>query len=179
MLAAPSVVVVKPVAPTPPYRPQEPAPVDGWELVVDAKLGSEAVAAFEKEAEEYPAAGLPRVGLSLAHATLGNGAKAVWAMRKALFYESASLSKVPLDNVMRERIRTLIVQFRDGLDKNPDTVADAWFMLAALDYIQGEYARAHVAIENSIKAGSKEPTTHTLDQMIEVQLAMNFKYDYK
>ena len=141
--------------------------VDPWSLLsADQPNIRGAMDAFANQAERYPDRGVPKIGYGLTAALQGNDEKAAWAMRQAVLRDSESLKAVPVDGVVANHLRDLAARYESRLSDGFSRADDA-FMLAALRFIQREYAAAQSAINAAIRSGDNEATTARLKEMIE------------
>jgi hypothetical protein len=152
-------------APTPVYQYAYEA--DGWALYRNNRA-REAVDIFARQAEQSPNAGLPKIGYALSQASIGNDDKAAWAMRKALQYDAVSLDRVPQDVTTQQSIDQLLARYvarAEGFAR-----ADDPFMIAALRYIERDYAGARDAAEAAAKLNADDTALRTLQAMIDQRL---------
>lgn len=149
-------------------RTTTPTPiVDGWTLLSgDQPNARLAMDAFAIQAERFPDRGVPKIGYALTAALQGNDDKAAWAMRRAVLTDSESLKAVPVDGVVANHLRDLAARYESRLNDGFSRSDDA-FMLAALRFIQREYAAAQSAVTTAIKSGDTEVTTARLKEMID------------
>jgi hypothetical protein len=165
----PQPVVVQQPQPVPQGQYAAPEPsVNPW----SALAHSDAAAArdvFMRQVDRDSLDGVAKVGLALALADSTDLAGGVNWMRRAVSVDPQSLRRTPLDQPLREKIQQLIVVYRDRGNDGP-MKADALFMVAALDTIQGEYTRAAGSIHAAAEVGDSRPTTTALRRMIEREI---------
>lgn len=167
--------------PTQPAAIQPAAPRsaggDGWALL-GANDTRSALDAFAAAAEQSAQSGVAKVGYSLTAAFLGDDAKSVWALRRALLVEPESLNKIPLtapiQNQLHAVAQRLQTRVTEGFYRSDDL-----FLIAALQFVDGQYPAADAALTRAISQGDKEQTTATLKTLIDMKLKGPFKYDYK
>ncbi len=125
--------------------------VEPWRLLERGDYGS-ARDAFGVVAEARRDDARPRIGYAIASAALGDEAAAAAALRRALVVEpegfalpTASEDLLP---VVERVSRTLRAMGGEG-----STDHDRWLVIAALDYLRGEFATAREAIKLSRSFG--------------------------
>jgi hypothetical protein len=111
----------------------------GWSALL-AGEGRDAMKTFAIEAERHPQRGLPKVGFALAAAMAGDHDRAYWAMRRALRYDAAALTRAPLDPALRERLYAWASEQADRAESQRN--GGAAFMAAAYALIAGEHEEA-------------------------------------
>lgn len=166
-VAATTTTYSAPVAPAPTPVYQYAYEADGWALYRNNRA-REAVDIFARQAEQSPNAGLPKIGYALSQAAIGNDDKAAWAMRKALQYDAGSLDRVPQDVTTQQSIDQLLARYvarAEGFAR-----ADDPFMIAALRYIERDYAGARDAAEAAAKLNADDTALRTLQAIIDQRL---------
>lgn len=135
----------------------------GWTPLSDGRT-DDALRRFAKLVERRPNRGVPRIGLALATAELGDRERGVDLMREALRVEGKALYDVPVDARLRERLTALGRHY-------PATEfgTDAHFMLAALRYLGGENNAARTSIERALARGDDSESTETLRRLIDAR----------
>jgi hypothetical protein len=118
---------------------------------------------FSTAARANPSSGVPKVGYALAAAELGRLEKAAWAMRRALRVDPDALRYASEYLLPQYAVDHLIGSYKNsGGYRNQEV--DAYFMLAALAYIQDE----HEASKDWIyKSGDNTASTRNLVGLIE------------
>jgi len=139
---------------------------DGWSLLRNNR-SRQALNTFAEQAKANPNAGLPKVGYALSQAVVGNDAKAAWAMRRALQYDAAALDQVPHDAATQGVLSELLNMYRQRAEDYPR--ADDPFMVAALAYLNRDYAEAKHAADALVKTHPDDPAIRTLSSMAEHQ----------
>lgn len=170
------IVPAAPVEVVVPVAPVEPA-VDGWDLLATGRA-REALAFFADAYRRNPEWGLARIGYALARAQLDHHDDAVQAMRQALRVDPAALDVVYVEPRLWNILQDLLARYHERTRLgHPAHRADAWFMLAAIDYMQGDYDRARLALRNAQELGDNDPAADTLRQMIDARAAARHRYD--
>ena len=125
----------------------------------------EALRSFSVTAQANPSNGVPKVGYALAAADLGRLDTGVWAMRRALRLDPDSLHLVNGDASLRSKVEHLVQRYENS-DLNRTGDGDAYFMLAALYYLLGDYEASKRWIE---QANDGPTSTENLHRLIHVQ----------
>jgi hypothetical protein len=168
------VIIQQPAAPaTTAYTPEpygidynRTATADGWaHLSANQPDLRAAIDAFATEAERFPDRGTPKIGYAITQALTGNEDKAAWAMRQAVLRDPDSLKSVPADGVVANHMRDLVARYENRLADGFSRADDA-FMLAALRFMQREYAAANAAITTAQKTGDTDAATFKLADLI-------------
>ncbi len=132
----------------------------GWTPLADGRT-DDAYLRFSKLSKRRPARGVPRVGLALASAVLGDRDRAVILMREALRVDGSALDHVPVDDRLRERLAALARRY-----PTTEFSEDTHFMRAALDYLRGKNEAAHTSIERALARGDDDESTAVLRRII-------------
>jgi tetratricopeptide (TPR) repeat protein len=136
----------------------------GWDLLKKGRSHT-ALDVFSKIAESYPESGEPKLGYAIAAAESGQLSKAVWAMRRALEYDSQFFRLFSMDVRLERKITHLTGKYRGhshGLEKH-----DAHFMIASLHYLLGNRQECLQAIEKIKKANDYSPSARNLYHLAE------------
>lgn len=112
----------------------------GWGLLARGEA-YEALQVFEKQTYAYPDASLPRAGMALARAMLGDDYAAAEDMRYAFRRDPEALKYVPLPEQLDSRLHELIEHFERKKEYEPPN-KDWRFMLATLNYFRHDFSRA-------------------------------------
>jgi len=112
----------------------------GWGLLARGDA-YEALQVFEKQMYAYPDAGLPRAGMALARAMLGDDYAAAEDMRWAFRHDPEALKYLPLPEGIDYRLHELIEHFERKKGYEPRN-KDWRFMLASLQFFRRDYDRA-------------------------------------
>lgn len=113
---------------------------NGWGLLARGEA-YEALQVFEKQTYTYPDAGLPRAGMALARAMLGDDYAAAEDMRYAFQRDPEALKYLPLPEKLDYRLHELISHFERKKEYEPLN-RDWRFMLATLNYFRHDFSRA-------------------------------------
>jgi len=132
----------------------------GWTPLSDGRTYA-ALDRFARLVKRSPERGIPRVGLALATAELGERDRAVDLMRDALRVEADALYDVPVDERLRVRLAAL-----GRLYPSTEFDVDTHFMRAAIRYLGGENESAHTSIERALARGDDSESTATLRRLI-------------
>jgi len=124
----------------------------GWSLLAAARP-SEALFIFNQQAQSDPQKGIPKVGYALASTQLGDLARGIWAMRRAIRIDPESLHYVLIDDRLRPEIQKLIPRYEQVLSSSPKSM-DAAFMLASIHYLLGDLKAAQAAIHDGDHSAS-------------------------
>lgn len=133
---------------------------DGWFLLFEDEA-YEASHVFAAAAEARPYSALPRFGLALAQARLGNEHAAVRNMRSGVLMDVAALHQVPDDGRANKKLRKIIKRLRKQAGRGV-AYGDAWFTIAAIEVMRGDIVDAHKAIRRAIDHGCGERSTFIL-----------------
>ena len=153
------------IAPAPAVQPRLTAPrsEQAWALLgrgeARAALRDFAVLALRSMDDAEP-----RLGYALAAAMLGRDETAVWAMRRAVTVDSASLGDLPPGAALQQRLRRLAEGYSSRA-RTPGAV-EALFMTGALRYLLHEEQAAAALIAEAISQGDLEPSTRALHELL-------------
>jgi hypothetical protein len=150
------------------FQPPQQPYADGWALLSTDQART-ALDAFAIEAERNPSAGAPKVGYALASVVIGDDAKAVWAMRQALQSDPNSLNQALLAASAHNQLRQAIGRY-DSRIAGGFSRADDLFMVAALRYIEADYANADQALSRAVQLGDNTPSTTALRSLIDAKM---------
>lgn len=137
---------------------------DAWTSLVNGQTSS-ALTQFGSEAQAYPNAGLPKAGVALALATSGKLDKGVWAMRRAFQYDPDSLHQITKDSRLQYTFDNLIAKYEYPL-QHRGRHQDEAFMVAALNYLKGDYAAAEQAAAIAAKDGDRSTSFKNLRHLL-------------
>jgi hypothetical protein len=139
----------------------------GWDLLAEGRTHA-AARAFERVLSHNPYGSMPRVGLAIARAKLGDEAGAVQAMRRAVFYDVDVLKRV----AMGREVRAIVHQLAHHTSGHAAThrSSDLRFLAAAFYATRGDYAAARTQIHRATALGDGAVTTRQLHRMIEEKL---------
>ena len=137
---------------------------DAWTTLVNGQA-KYALSMFGNEAQSYPNAGLPKAGFALAAAASGDLDKGIWAMRRAFRYDSKSLHQLAKDTRLYHIFNDLIAKYGYSL-QHSGRHQDEAFMVAALNYLKGDYATAEVAATRAAKDGDRSKSFKNLQQLL-------------
>lgn len=112
---------------------------EGWDWLAKGNA-SYALDIFAIQSQQNMNSGIPKVGFAIAAATNGEMDRATRAMRKAIRLDATALDKININNI-RSRIETLSEDYKLMLNNNENN-PDNSFMVAALSYLQQDYAIA-------------------------------------
>lgn len=135
----------------------------GWTPLADGR-SREALVRFTRLAERNPHHGVPRVGVALASATLGELEQGVEMMREALRVDADALVHVPVEPRLRKRLAGLASGYAplaSSLDRE--------FMRASLYYLSGSRERAAAALERAMAEGDTSESSSNLRQLIDAR----------
>jgi len=132
----------------------------GWTPLADGRT-DDAYLRFSKLSKRRPNRGVPRVGLALASAVLGDRDRAVALMREALRVDRDALDHVPVDDRLREQLAALARHY-----PTTEFSEDTHFMRAALHYLLGKNEAAHTSIQRALDRGDDDESTAVLRRII-------------
>jgi hypothetical protein len=136
----------------------------GWDLIKKGRSHT-ALDVFGEIANSYPTSGGPKLGYAIAAADSGQLSKSVWAMRRALEFDSEFFSLFSMDKRLERKLVRLTSKYRGyshGLQEH-----DAHFMLASLYYLLGNHLECLQAIERNKKANDYSPSARNLYHLAE------------
>lgn len=134
----------------------------GWDALMYGNA-AKALDLFSDEASAYPRRGKPKLGYALASAQLGKLDQAVWAMRRAISYDHMVLSRVPYDPQIKRLLDELAVYYDHRVERYHDD-SESWYMLAAIQSMQGDTNGARRAIDYAKRYGA--PAADKLERAI-------------
>lgn len=140
-----------------------------WRLLM---YGNDAAArdAFTVEAETYPKLAEPKIGYSLASASLGEYSTGIWAMRRAIESDPDSVASLNLGQWSDEPVERLVERYEQFRYENPQALGPR-FMVAALQYLRDQPELAREALGPEPVAGWSILSTRRLDAMIRARIA--------
>lgn len=133
-----------------------------WEML-GAGRQAEALSRFAEEAQQQPAAPLPKLGYALAASAGGDHERAAWAMRRAFAIEPKALHYAQLSDENRELVNTLAQQYADT---PPTNARDSAFMAAALNYLRRDGKGATEQLERARENGEDSVGANKLEQAL-------------
>ena len=157
---------------SPPYQPtyQRPArpvtyvpyrgPVisygshEGWDALTERNI-SKAIDIFAVQSQQDLNSGIPKVGFAIAAAANGELDRGIRTMRKAVSIDPAALDYIQLNDELAKMIYFMNEDYKLALQDNEDQV-DLSFMIAALSYLQQDYATANDVIADSDRSQSAD-----------------------
>jgi hypothetical protein len=155
--------------------------VNAWEILAQGQTRI-ALTQFGREAQSYPKAGMPKLGFALSSAASGDLNQGVIAMRRAFKIDSESLRYYQLDQRLHPMIHDLIGKYQYRLNHRGRRKDEA-FMVAALNYLSGDYNAAHNALERAKRDGDRSHSFRYLREFLnETQVSTTHsdkKYLYK
>ncbi|MCG8380010.1 MAG: hypothetical protein MI865_11130 [Proteobacteria bacterium] len=137
---------------------------DAWTTLING-YSRDALGQFGNEAQKYPNAGLPKAGFALAAASSGNLDKGIRAMRRAFQYDPNSLHQLSKDSRLQQTLDKLIAKYEYPL-QHKGNHADEAFMVAALNYLKGDYAAAKQAVAIAKKYNDNSQSFQNLQHLL-------------
>lgn len=137
---------------------------DAWTTLVDGDART-ALNMFSYEAQSSPRAGLPKAGYAIAAASSGDLDTGMWAMRRAFELDADSLHELVYDTRLHETLDDLIEQYEYAL-QHRGRHKDEAFMVAALNYLKGDYAAADAAAARAAKDGDRSRSYKNLKHLL-------------
>ena len=132
-----------------------------WDLL-SAGRARDARREFAILALNSPQDARPKAGFALATALLGNHETAMWAMRRAMQLDAASLQELTIDQRLARQIRGLIARNDYEQVAGAEPSVDSLFMAAALHYLLRDADAARAAITAAIQRGDTDASTKAL-----------------
>ncbi len=158
---APAPVRLPPVA-------QAPASSDPWSLLANGQLEA-SHELFTRAVERDSLDATSKVGLALARAALGDPSGGTLWMRRAVNVDPESLRRIRIDDPLQKRLAQIAATYQQQTSESA-TRSDAFFMLGALDTMQGNYQHASECLRSADKSGDHHDTTKNLRRLIEHEL---------
>ncbi len=140
----------------------------GWGQLADGRY-SQALSTFSREALSDPRNGGSTVGFALSAAAMGDLARGVWAMRRAVRLDPDAMHYVTIDAALRPRLEELVTHYRGNAYPAVDS-AEAAFMLASLHYLLGDIDSAKSAIVLAVAEGDRDSSTANLRHLVDQEL---------
>ncbi len=140
----------------------------GWGQLADGRY-SQALSTFSREALSDPRNGGSKVGFALSAAAMGDLARGVWAMRRALRFDPDAMDYVTIDAALRPRLEELVTHYGGNAYPTVDS-AEAAFMLASLHYLLGDIDSAKSAIVLAVAEGDRDSSTANLRHLVDQEL---------
>ena len=134
--------------------------VNAWESLAQGDP-RRALSQFWVEAQSYPKAGLPKIGYALSSAASGDLKQAVVAMRRAFKIDPDSLRHYKLDPRLQPLVNNLIASYQYSRGHRGRRKNEA-FMVAALSYLNHDYATAYQALERAERDGDRSRSFRNL-----------------
>jgi hypothetical protein len=130
---------------------------DGWQALEDENY-LRARREFQAAVDIKPKAGMPNLGLALAHAALGDDDDAEHSMRVA--FKAELPEDLKLDKKHKDLLEDLADHYQRQARGSRD--ADEWFMLAAVQHLRERDHAAHGALFNAVDFGGQDRSTTCL-----------------
>lgn len=124
---------------------------------------------FLDQIECYPYEPVPRIGYAIACGRLDHDREAEKSMRRAVELDVDALDAVRVDSGLKRGILCLIDQYRADLRCN-HCDSDAYFMIASLQSMLGNYDDALCSIKDARRFGDCTSSARTLQNYIESHL---------
>ena len=137
---------------------------NAWTTLIDGQAKN-ALSIFSSQSQSHPQAGLPKAGFALAAATSGDLDRGVWAMRRAFQYDPNSLHQLTKDSRLYATFDDLIARYEYPL-QHEGRHQDEAFMVAALQYLKGDYTAARQAAELAQKDGDNSNSFKNLQHLL-------------
>ena len=137
---------------------------DPWDSLANGRA-NKALYAFTKEVQDYPRAGIPKAGYAIAAASSGDLDKGVWAMRRAFNVDPDSLHQLSGDKRLHDSIHELLPRYEYSL-KHHGRHKDEAFMVAALNYLDGNHAAARQAAKRAAKDRDRSQSLKNLERLL-------------
>lgn len=135
-----------------------------WELLA-AGEAREARRLFDRQMQQYPSDGLPRVGYALAAALLERHDEAQQSMREALRHDPDSLNELPDPVIESAHVQSLLSVYEARAAADARDI-DAMLMLSAMRYVLGDPALAYFAVDTAIERGDSDISARNLKGLI-------------
>jgi hypothetical protein len=119
---------------------------EGWDWLAKGNANY-ALDIFAVQSQQSLNSGIPKVGFAIAAATNGDMDRATRAMRKAIRIDAAALDKININNIKPD-LEALSESYKLMLNGNKNNTDNA-FMVAALSYLQKDYAIANDIISEN------------------------------
>lgn len=126
---------------------------EGWEQLANDKADY-ALDIFAVQSQQDLDSGEPKIGFSLAAATIGDKQRAIRAMRKAIRIDANALNRINI-HTLQPAIKKLSEYYQSTMyDDSVD--ADTAFMLATLSYLQQDYeaSKSIIAINDQSQSAN-------------------------
>ena len=124
---------------------------EGWDWLAKGNADY-ALDIFAIQSQQNLNSGIPKIGFAIATAANGESDRATRAMRKAIRVDATALDKIEVKNI-KPTIETLSENYKLSLNTNKNNTDDA-FMVAALAYLQKDYATANAMISENDRSQS-------------------------
>jgi len=134
--------------------------VNAWESLAQGDP-RRALSQFSLETQSYPKAGLPKIGYSLSAAASGDLKQGVVAMRRAFKIDPDALRHYQLDPRLQPLVNDLIASYQYSPSHRGRRKNEA-FMVAALSYLNHDYATAYHALERAERDGDRSRSFRNL-----------------
>lgn len=134
---------------------------DGWKELTKGNAGH-ALDIFAVQSQQNLNSGIPKVGFALAAAANGELDRGTRAMRKAVRIDPASLDNIIIDVKLEATIDSLSERYRLAL-QSEERHTDMAFMVAALSYLQQDYATARDSIAKKDRSRSANNLRKLID----------------
>lgn len=132
----------------------------GWKNIAKNNANT-ALDIFAVQSQQDLTSGTPKIGFAIAAAMLGNKRRAIHAMRKAIRIDANALNEIDSYEI-NHTIKNLIEDYQSDINntsKNDDTA----FMVAALSYLDQDYAKATTIMSEQ----DKKQSTLNLRELLE------------
>lgn len=123
---------------------------EGWERLANGNADY-ALDIFAVQSQQNLNSGTPKVGFAIAAATMGEKERAIRIMRKAVRIDANALNRIDI-NTIEPTIKQLTENYQSNKNNINDT--DASFMIAALSYLNQDYATANTLIAKNDQSES-------------------------
>ncbi|MBI4006789.1 MAG: hypothetical protein HY356_08970 [Gammaproteobacteria bacterium] len=127
---------------------------EGWDALTERNI-SKAIDIFAVQSQQDLYSGIPRVGFAIAAAANGELDRGISAMRKAVSMDPAAMNYIQLNKELDEMIYFMNEDYKLALQDN-ESQFDLSFMVAALSYLQRDYATANDALAESDRSQSAD-----------------------
>ena len=124
---------------------------EGWDWLAKGNADY-ALDIFAIQSQQNMGSGIPKVGFAIAAATNGDTNRATRAMRKAIRIDATALDKININNI-KPTLEALSENYNLILNNNKNNI-DNTFMIAALSYLQQDYATANDMIAENDQSQS-------------------------